>query len=262
MLIDWFTVGAQTANFLVLVWLLKRFLYKPILDAIDQREQRIADELADADAKTREAERERDEFHSKNAEFDRQRNELLSKATDEVKASRQQMLDEARTEADALRAKRQESLQRELTSLQAEISRRTQAEVFAIARHALSDLADNDLESRMCDVFLARLRDLDDDVKQTVRQCKVSDSAPARVRSAMPLSSQQHDAIRSSIDEVFAAELPVGFETDPAITSGIELTVGGQRIAWSIGDYLTSLESSVGELLDNVAADAEAGVAQ
>jgi F-type H+-transporting ATPase subunit b len=51
MLIDWFTVGAQALNFLVLVWLMKRFLYKPILDAIDEREKRIAAELANADAK-------------------------------------------------------------------------------------------------------------------------------------------------------------------------------------------------------------------
>jgi F-type H+-transporting ATPase subunit c len=51
MLIDWFTVGAQLLNFLILAWLLKRFLYRPILDALDAREQRIAAELADADAK-------------------------------------------------------------------------------------------------------------------------------------------------------------------------------------------------------------------
>ena len=51
MLIDWFTIGAQVLNFLILVWLLKRFLYKPILHAIDAREKRIAKELADADAK-------------------------------------------------------------------------------------------------------------------------------------------------------------------------------------------------------------------
>ena len=60
MLIDWFTVGAQVLNFLILVWLLKRFLYKPILDAIDAREERIAAELADADAKKAEAQKERD----------------------------------------------------------------------------------------------------------------------------------------------------------------------------------------------------------
>jgi F-type H+-transporting ATPase subunit b len=57
MLIDWFTVGAQVVNFLILVWLMKRFLYKPILHAIDAREKRIAKELADADAKRPKAKR-------------------------------------------------------------------------------------------------------------------------------------------------------------------------------------------------------------
>ena len=55
MLIDWFTVGAQALNFLILVWLMKRFLYKPILHAIDEREKRVATELANADKKKAEA---------------------------------------------------------------------------------------------------------------------------------------------------------------------------------------------------------------
>ena len=65
MLFDWFTVGAQALNFLVLVWLMKRFLYKPILDAIDAREKRIASALADAALKQVAAQKERDEFPSK-----------------------------------------------------------------------------------------------------------------------------------------------------------------------------------------------------
>ena len=97
MLIDWFTVVAQVVNFLILVWLLKRFLYRPILNAIDAREKRIATELADADAKKAEAIKERDEFQHKNEEFDRQRAALLSQATDEAKAERQRLFDEART---------------------------------------------------------------------------------------------------------------------------------------------------------------------
>lgn len=265
MLIDWFTVAAQTINFLILVWLLKRFLYKPILDAIDKREKRIADELADANKKKQEAKQERDEFTKKNEEFDQQKGDLLTKATEEVNAKRQQMLDEARSDADTLRTKRQESMKRELTSLQAEITKRTQAEVFAIARHALSDLADADLEDRIYNVFLARLRELNDDVKQTVRECKVSDSAPAMVRSAMELSSEQRDAIQKTLDEVLSTTMPVQFETDAQVVSGIELTIGGQRIAWSISDYLASLQISVAELFDEDivhAADPEASIPQ
>ena len=109
MLIDWFTVGAQALNFLILVWLMRRYLYKPILHAIDEREKRIAAELADADAKRVEAKKDRDEFQHKNEEFDQQRAALMSKATDEAKAERLRLIDEARKAADALTAKRQES---------------------------------------------------------------------------------------------------------------------------------------------------------
>src|SRR5271165_1037504 len=125
MLIDWFTVGAQALNFIILVWLLKRFLYKPILNAVDAREQRIAAERADADAKKAEAQKERDEFQHKNEEFDQQRAALFSKATEETKTERQRLLDEARKAADSLRAKLHESLRNEQRNLSQEIIRWT-----------------------------------------------------------------------------------------------------------------------------------------
>ena len=65
---------------------MKRFLYKPILNAIDAREKRIATELANADKKKAEAQKERDEFKQKNEEFDQQRAALMSKATDEAQS--------------------------------------------------------------------------------------------------------------------------------------------------------------------------------
>ena len=133
MLIDWFTVGAQVLNFLLLVWLMKRFLYKPIRHAIDEREKRIAAELANADKKKAEAQKERDEFKQKNETLDQQRAALLSKATDEAKAEGQRVLDETRKTADALSAKRMETLQNDAGNLRQAISRRTQQEVFAIA---------------------------------------------------------------------------------------------------------------------------------
>ena len=117
MLIDWFTVGAQALNFVILVWLLKRFLYKPIIHAVDAREKLITKERADADALKAEAGKERDDFLKKNEVFDQQRAALLTKATDEAKAERQRLLDEARTAADALAAKRQEAMQNEARNL-------------------------------------------------------------------------------------------------------------------------------------------------
>src|ERR1700730_2492595 len=136
MLIDWFTVGAQALNFLILMALLKRYLYKPMLRAIDAPERRIADELADAKAKKVEAQSKCDEFRRKNADFDQQRAELLSLATEDAKVERQRLLEEARKYSDALRARLQENLRSEQRSLGREISTRTQREVFAMRTSA------------------------------------------------------------------------------------------------------------------------------
>src|SRR5580704_6043927 len=111
--IDWFTVVAQAINFLILVWLLKRFLYKPILHAIDEREHGIATQLAEAKATQVESQQERDDFQHKNDAFERERAALFQKATGEAKAERQRLLEDARHEADTVRAKRQEALQNE-----------------------------------------------------------------------------------------------------------------------------------------------------
>jgi len=253
MLIDWFTVGAQALNFLVLVWLMKRFLYKPILDAIDVREKRIAGELADAAAKTTEAQKERDEFQQKNDEFDRQRTALLSKATDEAKAEGQRLLDEARKAAESLRIGQQEALKTDAHSLNQAIARRAQQEVFAITRKALTDLATVSLEERMGEVFTRRLREMNGKAKECVAGALKTASEPALLRSTFDLPAEQRAAIQNALNETFASEVRVRFETAPDLISGIELTTNGQKVAWSIADYLVSLERGVGELLNKQA---------
>jgi F-type H+-transporting ATPase subunit b len=252
MLIDWFTVGAQALNFLILVWLMKRFLYRPILDAIDAREKRIALALADADAKKAEAQRERDEFQHKNEEFDQQRAGLLRQATDEAKDERQRLLDEARQAADALSAKRLESLRSDAHNLNQAISRQAQQEVFAITRKALTDLATTSLEERMGEVLMRRLREMDGPTKENLGEALKTASAPALVRSAFDLPAEQRAAIQNALNETFSAEIHVRFETTPELVSGIELTTDGQKLAWSISDYLMSLEKSVDELLNEI----------
>ncbi len=249
MLIDWFTIVAQALNFLILVWLLKRFLYKPILRAIDEREKRIKRELADADQKKAEAQKERDEFNHKNEKFNQQRAELLRRATDEAQAERQRLFDEARQAADALSAKRQETLRNDAHTLNQAITRRTQQEVFAIARKALTDLAATSLEERLGEVFTRRLREMDDPAKAGLAEALKTASDPALVRSAFDLPAEQRAAIQNALNETFSAEIHVRFATAPDLISGIELTTNGQKVAWSIADYLASLEKGVAELL-------------
>jgi F-type H+-transporting ATPase subunit b len=253
MLIDWFTVGAQTLNFLILVWMMKRFLYKPILNAIDAREKLIAAQLADAAGTKAEAQKDRDEFQKKNEEFDQQRAGLFSKATEDAKAERARLLDEAAKAADALNVKRQEALADAAGRLNEAIAHRTQLEVFAIARKALRDLATTSLEERMGEVFTRRLRDLNTGAKECMAGALKSAADPALVRSTFELPAEQRAAIQNALNETFSAEVRVRFETTPELIGGIEFSTNGQKLGWTIADYLASMEKGIGELLPKAA---------
>ena len=69
------------------------------------------------------------------------------------------------------------------------------------------------------------------------------------VHSAFDLPPAQRTAIESAVKETFAPDAQVQFETAPELVSGIELSTNGQKVAWSIADYLATLEKSAGELL-------------
>ncbi|PTR10669.1 ATP synthase F0 subcomplex B subunit [Nitrosospira sp. Nsp5] len=271
MLIDWFTVIAQVVNFLILVWLLKRFFYKPILKALDAREQRIAAELADADAKKTEAEKERNAFQHKHDEFEQQRAALLSKASAEARTERRRLIAAAREDADNLRTRREEALRREYQSLSETLTRRIGTEVFAIARKVLADLANTTLEAHIAEAFIGRMRELSPNEKarlaSTIRTPPPSAaiSAPAvlatagmgataasvLVRSAFDLPAAQQEAIAAVIRESLGADISVQFATEPELIGGIELVTHGHKVAWSIAGYLSSLEKEIGRLLKN-----------
>jgi F-type H+-transporting ATPase subunit b len=251
MLIDWFTVAAQILNFLLLVWLMKRFLYKPILAAVDAREKLIAAELADAAANKCEALKERDEFHRKNEEFEKQRSALISRAISEAKIEGDRILTKAKEDAAATGAMILENYRNDTDKLSHSLCRRVQDEVFSIARKLLAELADADLEERMADSFVRRLLSVDAKTKDTI--VKDFNSAPGQVtvRSAFLLSSPQRANIQNALNLFFSAAVSIRFETAPDVISGIELSTKGQKISWSISDYLVSLEKSVDELFSN-----------
>jgi len=261
MLIDWFTVGAQLLNFLILVWLLQRFLFKPVRSAIDAREKRIAGELAEAASKLSEAQRVHDEFDRKNEAFDAERGALAAKTASQCAEERDALLKRARQDADELRAESASAIAADRTLLGRQITTLAQHEVFAIARKALADLAGTDLEERVADVLIRRLRLMDAKAKALLGAALQASAEPALLRSGFELPAAERATIQNALNEAFAASVRVRFVTAADAVCGIELTADGQKLAWSIGDYLETLQHELDALLATAAAPAPAPAA-
>jgi F-type H+-transporting ATPase subunit b len=247
-LIDWFTVGAQAINFLILVWLLKRYLYRPVLAAIDAREKNVAKGIADAAACATRAQVAGEELRKRNEVFDQERAGLLREATEAGAAERQRLTESARTESQLLRSKLTQALDAERAELGRQLSLRTQQEVFAVSRKALSDLAGVTLEGRMIEVFIERLGHPD---AAAGPADAVQPGVPGRialVRSAFHPAPAECAKIETAIRGRFGPSIAVNFETSPDLVCGVELTVDGVKLAWSVADYLAALARDLAAL--------------
>ena len=247
--IDWFTVAAQAVNFLLLVWLMKRFLYKPVLRAIDAREKRIEEQLGDAKALKMEALKEKEEFQRKSGIFDRERTELMNAAAEKAKSEKIHLLEEARSSAEILRAKWREDLERDASRLEEDFQRRVREEVFSIVRKTLSDLAGEELESKIIDLFLRRLGEMDDKERKGLAPKTKAPDASVRLRTAFSLTKEQQNTIGQEVKKLFSLKEEPEFTVEKNLVAGMELAVSGQKISWTIDDYLLSLRESVEDLM-------------
>lgn len=248
MLINWFTVIAQIINFLILVWLLRRFLYKPVLKAIEKREKRIADELEDADRKKAEAEKEQKDYKKKIDEIEARRSSLLKEATQDAKKEQQRLLEEARTKYEELRTRLEKSLQEEQEQIATEVRNKTQQEVFAIARKVLTNLASHSLEEQITAVFLRKITELNHEERQTFISALKQGEEPVVLRSAFKIIPEQQEAVRKTLQDTLKGDIRLNFQNSPDIIGGIELSANGYKIAWSIEDYLDAIEARVTQI--------------
>lgn len=250
MQIDWFTFVAQLINFVVLVYLLKRALYGPILQAMDQREERIAARLNEAREKEAEARQEAERYRSMQQELNSKRQQHLSEAETEAAARREELIQQAREEVQRLESEWRDGLARDRETFMRELSERALSETVAIARRALDDLAGADLEARVIEVFIRQLQTLDPAKQAELSEALRTAGGAITVRSAF----EQIRAYRERLQEVLSARLgqdvTVTVDVEPAIGFGVELRIADRKVAWSLDSYLAQLTDTVRERLD------------
>ncbi len=248
MLIDWFTVAAQTFNFLLLIWLLKRFLYGPILQAMDRREARIAGRLQEAQQEQETARNEAVKYRRLNKELEEGRAEQLREVTEEAARHRKQLIDEGRTEAATLAEAWKSAVCRDRQRFMAELKKRVGSEVLQITRKSLNDLTGCDLITLLVQRFTDRLAALEQEQQASCRAA--AEKSGILVRSAETLDETTRAHLETALRKVLGQDLAISYDTEEEMPLGIELILGGLKLSWGVDSYFAELERQIGLQLE------------
>jgi F-type H+-transporting ATPase subunit b len=251
MQIDWLTVAAQIVNFLVLVWLLQRFLYRPITEAMARREARIETRLSEAREARSDAETEARRLREKQQELEASRDEVLRTARQEADALRTALEDDLRKEMETRRKAWEDHLAGERDAFAARLRQRAGHQVIDIVRRVLRDYAGTDIAGQVAGTFAERLADIDAKARERLSDAARRSGGRARVDSGVPLGPSARSRITRAVHERIAPDIEVAYDEDDALLIGVRLTIGEQTVEWSATRFLDRLETTLDEVIES-----------
>jgi F-type H+-transporting ATPase subunit b len=248
--IDWLTVAAQIVNFLVLVWLLQRFLYRPIVDAMARREERIESRLAEAKAARAKVEREAEDLRQLQEKLEASRTEVLRAARKEADDLRKDMEDDLRAEMETRRRTWEAHLEDAREDFANRLRQRAGHQVIEIVGRVLKDYTGSDLGSQLADTFVDRLADLDAEARGKLAAAAGRADGSVRVESSVPLKPAVRSQITRAIHTHVAPDIAVDYAEDDDLLLGVRLIVGEQTVEWSAARFLTRIETTLDEVIE------------
>lgn len=259
MQIDWFTYGAQIVNFLILLYLLRRFLYEPLLGAMASRAEHLRAQFTVVEEKAAKAEALIAEYQQRQSAFEAEKGELLAAVQEEVAQRRRTMIAEAREEVESMQSRWYAAVEQEKEDFLHELRLHVSSQLFDLARNVLEDLAHVELEAAMVTIFCDKLAALDRSTRHSIAKSLNRSTPTVIINSTFPLCEEMRSHIDRQIQQIFAfeefpREIAVRFRQNPSLISGLELVVQDRRLAWSVDDHLTLLEKRLSRALDDALA--------
>lgn len=245
MSVNWMTVVAQICNFLILIWLLKRFLYGPILRAMDTRQRHLAELQEAAHRKSAEAEETIETYTTLLSDLEKEKHRILSDANVAAEREHQTYLEHARGEVERIKHDWIRSMHREQSTFLQQGRILIGRGACQLARTILRDLAETDLERAIVAVFMEKLRTLSPEQQRQLRVAAEPDGAPIRIHSSFAFDVSQQEQLAAVLLPLAEATGPIDFVVSDSLIAGIELDVGDQHYGWSIEEYLHELEQSL-----------------
>lgn len=250
MQVDWITVVAQIINFLVLVWLLKRFLYGPIVKAMDEREARIVERMQAAEKEREMATAETARYSEMQQELEERRVELMRSAQAEADDLSKSLLSEARLQVTTQREEWLADLAAEQADFLDDVRARSSEAFAQMARRALGDLAGSELDDQIVCRFDKALHEISDEELTAIKSFSSREGAQLAVRTGFDLSIKRRNELSATIKKLISADVSIAFERSPALICGVELRAGGQLVQWSLNGFLDGMDSDLREALE------------
>jgi len=238
MLIDWFTVLAQIINFLILIFLLKRFLYGPITRAMEERKKKIATAIEQADSAEKKARQHSEELAKEKQNFLEKRERKLAEMRKEIREKQDKSLKEARLEVENLRQTWMDQLTEDKAAFLHKLKSEITSQVMRIGEKVLRDLANEKLERQIITVFLKKVSKDDLFQSRTI-------SGKLLIQSGFKLDNEQSEFIRKQLSEYFLEAQNIQFQVIEEIGIGIRIKAGDRKVEWNLANYLGGLEKEI-----------------
>jgi F-type H+-transporting ATPase subunit b len=235
---DLTTFFLELINFLVLMWLLQRLFYKPVLNAIRERQRSIDEQVKEATSKLNDAKKFQQQYEKRLEDWDAERSDLMSQVRAEMKEERERQLIKIREEVDNERKRVSAIVDRRS---QDEMQKREQAALEVAAQFTtklLTQLASPELERGICKIFLG---DLHQRIHEGVHieMDNEGPSAAIEVFTVYPLPSDERKEIEKGLKELVGSECSYKFAEDPGLIAGIKVTAGGTVLQANLQDAVT-----------------------
>lgn len=243
MLIDWFTVVAQIVNFLILVFLLHRFLYRPIVGHMTAREEKIKQEFEGASDKKKAAQDQIEEFRRKSDDLDKEVDKKIEQAQAQAKQRKKELLDEAQKHVEDQRTTWLQALEKEKEAFAREFQKRGSQEILNYVRRIMKDLADESLNNRLARVLADRIGNLGQEDKEKLQRAARAEDVI--ISSTFELDSAEKRKLTTVLHEICGKDAVVAYQTDGDYPLGIEARAGNIRLSWGIKSYLEELKARV-----------------
>ncbi|BBL72372.1 F0F1 ATP synthase subunit delta [Methylogaea oryzae] len=236
--LDWSTIALEIVNFLILVWLLKRLLYKPVQDIIAQRRAAIEATLREADDKQAQAQALRTQYENRLAEWDKEKQAARETLRQEIEAERQKQMAALK---DALAAELEKTRSVEERQRAETLQRLEESAVAQGARFCaklLERLTGPDLHGRLLELLVAELEQLPEKRRAELRNGWRGQAPTVEVVSAYTLSDGQCARLQQSLDQLAGAPCRLTHREDDTLLAGVRLSAPPWHLDVNLGDEL------------------------